>query len=198
MTLISPLTADAAPELSDLYEIFRALNGYEPNSLLTMQRRPAIVRALVDLHKAIIATESRVTPELKVLLGHVTSRASGCTYCQAHTAYTAEKLGASSERVDQIWNFRHSPLFSDAEKAALELALGAGMVPNGVTSEMAEDAKRYWDDGELVEIVAVIALFGFMNRWNDTVSTPLEAQPRQFGETRLRDHGWSIGRHAAS
>jgi uncharacterized peroxidase-related enzyme len=195
MSLIDPLPAGSVPELEDILQLFRTVNGYEPNSLLTMQRRPAIVRALVDLHKAIIATESRVTAELKLLIAHVTSAAAGCRYCQAHTAYTAEKLGASNDRIDKIWEFRTSPLFTEAERAALELGMAAGVTPSAVTQELVDEAKRHWDDGELVEIAAIISLFGFMNRWNDTVGTPLEDAPKSFGGRRLTAHGWTPGRH---
>lgn len=195
MPLIDPLPAGTFPEINDLFELFRTVNGYEPNSLLTMQRRPAIVRPLVDLHRAIIATESGVTPELKLLLAHVASTVAGCRYCQAHTAFTAEKLGASAARIEHIWEFRTSPLFSDAERSVLEIAAASGVTPNAVTPEMRRAAREHWDDGELVEIVAIISLFGFMNRWNDIVGTPLEDKPRAFGEERLTTHGWEAGRH---
>jgi uncharacterized peroxidase-related enzyme len=195
MALIDPLPAGSAPEIDDLFQLFRTVNGYEPNSLLTMQRRPAIVRPLVDLHRAIIASESRVTPELKLFVGHVASTAAGCRYCQAHTAFTAEKLGASAERIEHLWEFQTSPLFTDAERAVLTLASAAGVTPCAVTPEMRAAVREHWDDGELVEIVAIIALFGFMNRWNDTIGTPLEDQPKAFATDRLAAHGWEVGMH---
>jgi hypothetical protein len=51
-------------------------------------------------------------------------------------------------------------------------------------------------DTQVVEIVGVIALFGFLNRWNDTMATPLEEEPKAVGEKHLAAHGWSAGRHA--
>src|SRR5690606_15273620 len=148
-----------------------------------------------DLHRAAIATDSRVTPELKLLVAHVASTAAGCRYCQAHTAMTATKLGASMERVEHVWEYRTSPLFSAAERSVLDLAAAAGVTPCAVTPEIRAEARRHWDDGELVEIVAIISLFGFMNRWNDVIGTPLEEQPKAFGYAKLASHGWDVGEH---
>jgi hypothetical protein len=47
----------------------------------------------------------------------------------------------------------------------------------------------------VVEIVGVIAMFGFLNRWNDTLATPLEDAPLEFGEKHLAAHGWDAGKH---
>jgi hypothetical protein len=41
-----------------------------------------------------------------------------------------------------------------------------------------------------------VALFGFMNRWNDTMATPLEAEPLEVGEKHLAGRGWEVGKHA--
>ena len=45
-------------------------------------------------------------------------------------------------------------------------------------------------------IVGVIAAFGFLNRWNDTMATPLEDEPIEVGERLLAKRGWSAGKHA--
>jgi hypothetical protein len=46
-----------------------------------------------------------------------------------------------------------------------------------------------------VEIVGVIAVFGFLNRWNDTFATPLESEPIEVGERLLAPRGWSAEKH---
>lgn len=198
MSLIEPLPSDGDPELASILESYREAGGYLPNGMLALLRRPEILKASAALHKAITAIYpgSRVTSELKALLSHITSRASGCRYCQAHTALGADRRGAAPDRLDQIWEFRTSELFTEAERAALELAVGAGVSPNAVTPEMREEARRHWTDDELVEIVAVIANMGFANRWNDTVATQLEDVPHQFANEHLIRHGWEVGQHA--
>ena len=54
----------------------------------------------------------------------------------------------------------------------------AGQTPNGVTDEMYEDFGKHFDEDAQLEIVAVIAMFGFLNRWNATLNTELEVAPK--------------------
>jgi hypothetical protein len=46
--------------------------------------------------------------------------------------------------------------------------------------------------------VAVISLFGWLNRWNDTMATELEDEPLAFASQHLTANGWSAGKHAGS
>ena len=82
-----------------------------------------------------------------------------------------------------------------APHGALDFALAAGSVPNAVTDEMFAAMRKYWSEEQMVEIVGVIATFGFLNRWNDTMATPLEEEPVEVGETYLARGGWSAGKH---
>jgi|HubBroStandDraft_6_1064221.scaffolds.fasta_scaffold88798_1 hypothetical protein len=52
------------------------------------------------------------------------------------------------------------------------------------------------NDVEIVELVGVIAYFGFLNRWNDTLATELESSPLNFAQCTLSNTGWSAGKHA--
>jgi alkylhydroperoxidase family enzyme len=114
----------------------------------------------------------------------------------AHTAERAAHLGVEMEKLDKVWEYKTSPLFTDAERAALDVAVAAGCVPNAVTDEMFAELRKHWSEEEIVEIVGVISLFGFLNRWNDTFATPLEDEPLEFGETHLAAQGWQAGKHA--
>ena len=88
------------------------------------------------------------------------------------------------------------PAFSDAERAVFDLAIAASSVPNAVTDEIAENMHKHWDDGEIVEILGVIALFGYLNRWNDSMGTMLEEPAAEDGVKYLEKKGWSRGKHA--
>src|SRR5262249_57940240 len=83
----------------------------------------------------------------------------------------------SSAKEEALWEYETSPLFSAAERAALRVAQGAAQVPNAVTDVDFSELKRYYSDAQIVDIVAVIALFGFLNRFNDTMATELESSP---------------------
>lgn len=62
---------------------------------------------------------------------------------------------------------------------------------------MFANLRRYWDEEQIIEIVGVIATFGFLNRWNDTLATPLEDEPIAIGERFLAPNGWNVGKHRA-
>lgn len=195
MPLVDPLPEDHDPDLVDLIQFFRGPLGVVPNSVLTMQRRPKIARAFTELNKAVMENLGRVTAEQKRLIGFIASRVSGCRYCQAHTILGAERFGATQARLAAIWDYRTSPLFSAAEKAAFDFAVAAAAVPNAVTPEIGGELRRHWSDDEIVEIVAVVALFGYLNRWNDSMATTLEDKGVSAGERHLAAKGWTAGKH---
>lgn len=195
MSLVQPLDLNHDAEVRELALFFQETLGFPPNSVLTMQRRPAIAKAFIALNKAVMANEGRLTSEQKRLIAYLTSANTGCRYCQAHTALAAQRFGASQERLDSIWLFRDSPRFSDAEKIAFEFALAASSVPNSVDEELSARLREYWDDGEIVEMLAVIALFGFLNRWNDSMATTLEPAALTSANTLLGTQAWAVGKH---
>lgn len=195
MPLVTPLSQDADEEVQALASFFNETLGFCPNSVLTMQRRPAIAKAFIQLNKAVMENQGRVTAEQKRLIGYLTSANTGCRYCQAHTILAADRYGSSEERLQAIWEFRTSPLFSDAEKAAFEFALAASSVPNAVDQSIQDALHHNWDDGEIVEILGVVSLFGFLNRWNDSMGTTLEDGAISAGEQHLTHNGWGVGKH---
>ncbi len=195
MPLITPLAQDANSEVAELAKFFNETLGFCPNSVLTMQRRPAIASAFINLNKAVMANEGRVTAEQKRLIGYLTSANTGCRYCEAHTILAAERYGGSEERLANIWQFRDSDLYSPAEKAAFEFALAASSVPNAVDDEITAQMHAHWDEGETVEILGVIALFGYLNRWNDSMGTTMEGGAVDAGERLLSETSWQRGKH---
>jgi uncharacterized peroxidase-related enzyme len=193
---LAPLPPEHTPELAEAFDAARKRMGFVPNSMLIMQRRPKMVKAYTQLAAAILGPDGAVPLPFKRLIAHVASRSAGCMYCMAHTAEGAHKLGVEDRKLDAVWDYRTSPLFSAAERAALDVAVAAGCVPNAVTEEMFLELRKHWSEEQIVEIVGVIAIFGFLNRWNDTLATPLEDEPAHFGEAHLAAHGWDIGKHA--
>ena len=85
---------------------------------------------------------------------------------------------------------------TDAERAALRLVHHAALVPNQATDADFAELRRHFDDDEIVEIVAMIALFGFLNRWNDAMATELEEHPLALASDVLGGIGWEAGKHA--
>jgi len=182
-------------EFTDLLEMVEASMGFVPNSFLTMSRWPDLLRSFSGMAGVVLGSGS-VDPGLKQLVAFVTSTASGCRYCQAHTSHSATRRGVSEEKISAAFEYETSELFSDAERSALRLAAHAGMNPNATEPAHFDALKQHFSEQEIVEIVGVISLFGFLNRWNDTMATELEEAPLNFGQKVLSDNGWVAGKHA--
>ncbi|MCG8433322.1 MAG: carboxymuconolactone decarboxylase family protein [Gammaproteobacteria bacterium] len=195
MPLVEPLPTDANEEVKELAKFFNETLGFCPNSVLTMQRRPAIAKAFINLNKAVMENNGRVTSALKRLVGYISSNVAGCRYCQAHTIRAAERYGAEQEKLENVWEYKTHPAFSEAERAALDFAVAASTIPNDVNDELKARLHAHWDDGEIVELLGVIALFGYLNRWNDSMATSLEDGAEQSGLQWLAKEGWNRGKH---
>ena len=194
MPHLDPLPWEANPQFRERFQHYQDTRGFVPNSILTMSRRPAIAEAFMNLNKAVLY-EGTVSEELKMLVSLVTSQASGCRYCQAHMANLSSIYRASDEKIRAVWEFETSPLFSPAERAAIRLGYHAALVPNEASSEDFDELKRHFDEGQIVEIVATIALFGYLNRWNDTMATELEPRAVEVAERAIGATGWQPGKH---
>ncbi|WP_376697082.1 carboxymuconolactone decarboxylase family protein [Wenzhouxiangella sp. EGI_FJ10305] len=195
MAHIDPLPADHTPELAETFEHFEEILGFVPNSLLTMQRRPKIVQAFGELTAAVMEPEGSVDPAFKRLLAHFASRAAGCQYCEAHSLVAAGISGLPDEKLEALWEYQTSEHYSEAERAALDFALAAGSVPNGVDEELMARLKQHWSEDQIVELLAAVCLYGFLNRWNDSMATDLEDGPKALGEKVLQSGGWTGGKH---
>ena len=138
---IEPMAAEHTPELAETFERFRQALGFVPNSMLILQRKPKLVKAMAQLTAAVWEPDGEVDRAFKRL------------------------IAAASQ-------------------------------PNGVTEDMFAGMRRHWSETQIVEIAAVVAVFGFLNRWNDTMGTPLEEEAIEVGEKYLAPRGWSVGKHA--
>ena len=96
-----------------------------------------------------------------------------------------------------IWEYETSPLFDEGERAALRMAQAAGTTPNSVSDEDFVELKKHFDEDQIVELVSAVCLFGWLNRWNDTMATDLEPRPLEFGLSNLTDSGWVPGKHVS-
>lgn len=198
MAHMEPLSLDAVPQdIQERFMHYKETRGFTPNSIMTMARRPNIVRAFMQLNQAVLY-EGTVPAELKMLVSLIASQAAGCRYCQAHMANLSRIYEAADDKIGKVWEFETSGLFSEAERAALRLAYHGSLSPSQARREHFDELYRHFDEGQVVEIVASIALFGYLNRWNDTMATELEELPAQVAAATLgRSIGWEAGKHGA-
>jgi len=196
MAMLDPPGNEVLAELEHELRYCEEFLGFTPNDVKTMAHSPQLVRTFCDFTRAIYSA-GKVDPGLLQLVGIVTSSAAGCQYCTAHMANAAPRFGVSQEKLSAVWEFEHSTLFSEPERAVLRLALHAGQNPNMVSPGDIESLLEFYTEIDVVQLMAVIALFGFLNRWNDSLATELENEPRRFAEQHLADKGWQIGKHAS-
>ena len=195
MPLINPLLSIKDKETQELVTFFNETLGFCPNSVLTMQKKPHLAQAFVNLNKAVMDNAGSISSEFKRIIAYVSSNTAGCRYCQAHTIRAAERYGGEKERLEQAWDFENSSLFSVAEKVALRFTIAASSVPVSTSQELEELLQHHWDETDILEIMSVIALFGYLNRWNDVMGTSLEEDAKDSAESLLQNQ-WDIGKHA--
>jgi alkylhydroperoxidase family enzyme len=195
MERLKPLDPAAVPsELQPVVGFSEQVMGFTANDVLTMARWPELLLAMAPVVDVIYGPGT-VDVGLKRLVGLIASTAAGCRYCEAHTAQGSAAAGIDPTKVSVAWEFETSPLFSPAERAALRVARGGGSHPNGVTDEDFAELLTHFDERAAMEIVGVIALFGFLNRWNDTLATRLEDLPGDIAGRLLEQQNWTAGKH---
>ncbi len=177
MPHLQPLPRDEIdPSLLPLLNRTEELLGFVPNDALTIARMPALFRSLLDMTLAVYAP-GRVPPQTKRLVGLAASLEAGCGYCQAHTLFSAQKLEVPETVLRQVAN----GVYDDLDRP-LRLALGfaskAAANPAAVDDGFMEDLRICYDDQQIAELLAVISLFGFLNRWNAGNRTDVEAEPQ--------------------
>ncbi len=194
MTHLPPLRREDLPQYESMFSTMEAHAGFVPNAFLTMARRPGMLDALQGLIQQVFT--GSVSRETKSLVALMSSYGAGCRYCQAHQASSLVHQSVGEEKLAALADFERSELFTAAERSAMRLAFASGQHPNAATAEHFEELRAHFDEGEIVELVGVIAMFGFLNRWHETVATDLEEAPLALAPKVLGGLGWEPGRHA--
>lgn len=192
---LAPLPPEHSPELKEQFDSFFKSLGFVPNSVLTMQRKPKLVRAFVAMQGSIWDPESKVDRGFKRILAHLASRTAQDEYSMAHTASGALHFGVDEKKLLAAKDYKTSALYTPAEKAALDIAVAAGQIPNATTHAMFAELRKHWSEEQIVEIVSAVAMAGFLARWNTTMATPLEEEGIEIGDKYLSAQGWTGGVH---
>jgi len=216
MSHVTPLSRDQLSTLEPVLAGAEATMGFVPNSMLTMAHMPQLTLAFSLLAGSVFGADIRdqlkayaqlapadqkadeaLPGEWVQLIAYCVSLASGCRYCQAHTSHNGHRQGLSEDKLNAVLNYADSPHFSEPERTLIALALAAGEVPNASAKSHFEALRVHFSERQIVQIVAVIALFGFLNRWNDTLATELEPAPIDFAQAALGSGGWTVGKHGS-
>jgi AhpD family alkylhydroperoxidase len=137
---------------------------------------PHAMEGIQSLYKAMNA--GGVAPRTLELVHLRASQINGCSACVHAGVTSAEKAGETAERLLAAAAWYESPLFDDAERAALALTEAATRLsdrPGQVTDEIWDDAVKYYDEKQLAAIIVMIATTNFFNRINTTIREPAGA-----------------------
>jgi uncharacterized peroxidase-related enzyme len=169
MGVVSPLTREqAAPELQKTFDALAARAGKVPNIFAAMAHRPDVLNAFLPLYKAIV-NQGTVEAKYKELAYLRASMVNGCEYCtRAHIA-SCKRAGVTPEQVDALPFFQRSPLFDEKEKATILYADRVTRGADAIRDGQLEELRKFYDEGQIVELTLVICIANFTNRFNDAL-----------------------------
>ena len=170
------------------------MTTYHNRQDFEMDQWPELRQAFTHLVKT-VQQDKGISKQFKSELFTMASLASGCTHCQSHGAFRLNSMGVETERIRAIWEYETSDLFSEAERAALDLVRAAAISPNATTPEHFENLRTHYSDTQIIEILAVNSLAAWLNRWNDTIATVTDQESVDWATENLSDVGWQIGKH---
>ena len=177
------------PEFKDLFDLVESFMGYLPNAYLLMADKPDLMQAFAKMSASVFSADVLDIPS-KQLIALASSLSAGCKYCQSHTSHGAERAGVPNEKIADILNYQTSEYYEAKEVALLDLAFASGEVPNKATKAHFEKLKEFYSKEQILEAVAVISFFGFLNRWNDTFGTEIEEIPANYLSEKLKPKNW--------
>ena len=158
--------SEVSPELIPVYDTFLRDRGNVPYFFRTLAHRPEIFRTATAHMEAVLKTGTLPT-KLKELVVVRTSQLNCTAYCLAsHTALSL-RLGWTPDHLEALKSWRDSTLFSEAEKEAIHLAEAMTLNSLNFTDEDMARLRRFYSEGEVVELMAAIGLFNYFNRFNN-------------------------------
>ena len=177
------------PEFEELFNLVESFMGYLPNAYLLMADKPDLMHAFAKM-SASVFKDDILDIQSKQLIALASSLSAGCKYCQSHTSHGAERAGVPNEKIANILNYKTSSHYEPSEVALLDLAFASGEVPNKANKAHFDQLKEFYSKEQILEVVAVISFFGFLNRWNDTFGTEIEAVPANYLQNELKPNNW--------
>ena len=177
------------PEFEELFNLVESFMGYLPNAYLLMADKPDLMHAFAKM-SASVFKDDILDIQSKQLIALASSLSAGCKYCQSHTSHGAERAGVPNEKIANILNYQTSSHYEPSEVALLDLAFASGEIPNKANKAHFDQLKEFYSKEQILEVVAVISFFGFLNRWNDTFGTEIEAVPANYLQNELKPTNW--------
>lgn len=174
--LVRPVQREDVPELEAVFLSIENNLGFIPNGIMTMAKNPALAQAFGGLFKC-LSQFHHIGVELKWAIATISSNAAGCHYCQGHFSHIASRLQVNRNKILAAFEFETSSYYNDQERAALRFAFACSTSPAHLKAAHYQELGQFYSEQAVVEIAAVIAICGFLNRWNTAMDSELEAEP---------------------
>jgi AhpD family alkylhydroperoxidase len=172
-TRIPPVDVETCPDdLRETLEQQRQLWDAPLYPYLFYARNPAYFRAAKTMWAALQEDARRVPGALSALLNRRVAWWNGCEYCQDVHAAKGSRFGISTEKIEALNDYAKSPLFSDAEKVALEYADAITDTHREVDNALFARLQRHYDDDTIAELTMVIAWQNASSRFNRAFRIP--------------------------
>jgi alkylhydroperoxidase family enzyme len=180
---LAPLASDDARARDPQLEALVQFAGYRPNALLTMARVPGLLPAVMGMVRATVQATGAIEPALRFLIACEVSRGAGCRYSMVHAAHAAHRVGVDWAKLAALPAWRQSPLYTPRECSALAIAAAGATLPAQAPADAAfAEARHHFDEDALLEVVSIVAMFGWFNRWNSLLQSQMEEEPAQISE----------------
>ena len=167
MALIPSLEKNEVEDIAkEVYERFEKETGKTPEWVKIMAHRPEILKEFVELFKAIMG-EGKIESLLKWKIAFIVSQTLKCSFCVDVTEKMLKKFGATEEIVEKVKEIKGLP---EEEREILELVKDVTMDGHLDRPELFEKLKEKFNEAQIVEIVSVIGLFNYINRFNNTLA----------------------------
>ena len=167
MALISSLEKNQINELAkEVYEKFERETGKVPEWVKVMAHCPEILKEFVDLFGAIMK-KGKIDPLLKWKIAYVVSQTLKCPFCVDVSEKMLKKLGADDKIIEEI---KSSNMENEKEKEILDLVKDVTLDGHLDNPSLFEKLKEKFSEDEIVEIISVMGLFNYINRFNNTLA----------------------------
>lgn len=165
MAIISALKKEQVEDIAkEVYEKFEKESGKVPEWVKVMAHNPKILKEFTELFKVIMG-ESKIEPLLRWKIAYTVSDSLKCPFCVAVTGKMLKTLGASEEIINNIKEGRDLP---GEEKKILNLVKEITLKAHVCNPKLFKELRQKFSEQELVEIVSIIGLFNYINRFNNT------------------------------
>ena len=167
MALLPSLEKNEVEEIArEVYKKFEKETGKVPEWVKVMAHRPEILKEFVELFKAIMG-KGTIEPLLKWKVAFVVSQTLKCPFCLDVSEKMLRKFGATEEIIQKI---KTGEISSPEEKEILELVKDVTLDGHLDQPEIFEKLKGKFSPAQIIEIISVMGLFNYINRFNNTLA----------------------------